>query len=53
VHDRQALVLVNYGGAQVSALLGLAQDVRSAVLAQFGVPLEMEPVVVSDSPSAS
>lgn len=53
VHDRQALVLVNYGGAQVSALLGLAEDVRSAVLAQFGVPLEMEPVVVSDSPSAS
>lgn len=53
VHDRQALVLVNYGGAQASALLGLAQDVRSAVLTQFGVPLEIEPVVVSDSPSAS
>lgn len=53
VHDRQALVLVNYGGAQVSALLGLAQDVRSAVLAQFGVPLEMEPVIVSDSSRVS
>jgi UDP-N-acetylmuramate dehydrogenase len=53
VHDRQALVLVNYGGAQVSALLGLAEDVRSAVLAQFGVPLEMEPVVVSGSPCVS
>jgi hypothetical protein len=33
--------------------LGLAQDVRSAVLAQFGVPLEIEPVVVSEAPNAS
>lgn len=53
VHDHQALVLVNYGGAQVSALLELAQAVRSAVLAQFGVLLEMEPVVVSDAPETS
>jgi hypothetical protein len=26
----------------------LAQDVRSAVLEQFGVELEIEPVVISD-----
>ena len=49
VHDRQALVLVNYGGAQDAELLRLAQDVRSAVRAQFGVELEIEPVVVSDA----
>jgi len=49
VHEKQALVLVNYGGAQASALMKLAQDVRSAVLEQFGVELEIEPVVVSDA----
>lgn len=48
VHEKQALVLVNYGGAQASTLMKLAQDVRSAVLEQFGVELEIEPVVVSD-----
>lgn len=53
VHDRQALVLVNYGGAQASALLELAENVRAAVLTQFGVPLEIEPVVVSNAPMAS
>jgi UDP-N-acetylmuramate dehydrogenase len=49
VHDRQALVLVNYGGAQASALLALAQEVRASVKAEFGVDLEIEPVVVSGS----
>lgn len=53
VHERQALVLVNYGGAQASALLKLAQDVRSAVQAGFGVELEIEPVVVSDVPEVT
>jgi UDP-N-acetylmuramate dehydrogenase len=48
VHEKQALVLVNYGGAQAPALMKLAQDVRTAVLEQFGVELEVEPVVVSD-----
>jgi UDP-N-acetylmuramate dehydrogenase len=49
VHDRQALVLVNYGGAQASALLALAQEVRASVKAEFGVDLEIEPVVVPGS----
>jgi len=49
VHDRQALVLVNYGGAQASALMALAQEVSTSVKAQFGVDLEIEPVVVSSS----
>lgn len=47
VHDRQALVLVNYGGAHASELLSLAQEVSASVRAQFGVELEVEPVVVS------
>jgi UDP-N-acetylmuramate dehydrogenase len=47
VHDRQALVLVNYGGAQASALLALAHEVRASVKAEFGVGLDIEPVVVS------
>lgn len=47
VHDRQALVLVNYGGAHASELLNLAHEVSASVRAQFGVELEIEPVVVS------
>jgi UDP-N-acetylmuramate dehydrogenase len=47
VHDRQALVLVNYGGAQATELMALAYEVRASVKAQFGVDLEIEPVVVS------
>lgn len=46
VHERQALVLVNYGGAKASELLELAQKVSASVEAQFGVKLEAEPVVV-------
>jgi UDP-N-acetylmuramate dehydrogenase len=49
VHDRQALVLVNYGGAQASELMALAHEVRASVKAQFGVDLEIEPVVVPGS----
>jgi len=49
VHDRQALVLVNYGGAQAAELLELARQVRSAVLTHFGVELEIEPIVVSEA----
>ena len=46
VHERQALVLVNYGGAKASELMELAQKVSASVEAQFGVALEAEPVVV-------
>jgi UDP-N-acetylmuramate dehydrogenase len=49
VHDRQALVLVNYGGAQASELMALAHEVRASVKAQFEVDLEIEPVVVPGS----
>jgi UDP-N-acetylmuramate dehydrogenase len=46
VHERQALVLVNHGGARGSEVLALAQDIVENVQARFGVRLEMEPVVV-------
>ena len=49
VHARQALVLVNYGHATASELLELAAAIKRSVLDQFGVALEIEPVVVSDA----
>jgi UDP-N-acetylmuramate dehydrogenase len=46
VHERQALVLVNYGGADADAVERLAGKVRADVSARFGVELEQEPVAV-------
>ncbi|CAM5779512.1 UDP-N-acetylmuramate dehydrogenase [Castellaniella caeni] len=46
MHERQALVLVNHGGAQASDVLALAQAVRGAVRERFGVALEQEPVIL-------
>ncbi|MGB3704712.1 MAG: UDP-N-acetylmuramate dehydrogenase [Castellaniella sp.] len=46
MHARQALVLVNHGGAQAADVLALAQAVRADVQARFGVELEQEPVVL-------
>lgn len=44
MHDRQALVLVNYGGANATDVQALAQAVRDRVRQQFGLELEQEPV---------
>lgn len=44
VHERQALVLVNRGGATSRDVLALAQAIREDVKARFGVELEQEPV---------
>jgi UDP-N-acetylmuramate dehydrogenase len=46
VHEHQALVLVNRGGAQAADILALAQAIKADVQARFGVLLEQEPVVV-------
>ncbi|UOD51355.1 UDP-N-acetylmuramate dehydrogenase [Orrella daihaiensis] len=43
VHDRQALVLVNEGGATADDVMQLASEVKAAVMQKFGVALEMEP----------
>ena len=42
VHSKQALVLVNYGGAKGGELIRLARDVQASVQEQFGIGLEME-----------
>ena len=42
VHDRQALVLVHFGGATGKEVWDLALDVMASVKDQFGVSLEPE-----------
>ena len=42
VHEKQALVLVNYGNAKGIELLNLAQQIQEQVLQNFGVQLEVE-----------
>jgi UDP-N-acetylmuramate dehydrogenase len=51
VHERQALVLVNYGQATAEELLDLAMAIQQSVLEMYGVQLEIEPVVVYDADS--
>lgn len=46
VHERQALVLVNRGGATGAAVLALATKISDDVRTRFGVSLEIEPVIV-------
>lgn len=46
VHENQALVLVNRGGASGVEILRLATAIRDDVSAKYGVLLEPEPVVV-------
>ena len=42
MHAKQALVLVNYGGASAAELLAVARQVQADVLAKFQISLEME-----------
>lgn len=46
VHDKQALVLVNFGCATGRELLAFAQEIAADVQQKFGVDLEMEPVTL-------
>ncbi|MBS99743.1 MAG: UDP-N-acetylenolpyruvoylglucosamine reductase [Oceanospirillaceae bacterium] len=48
VHEEQALVLVNHGGADRAAVEALAQAIQSDVKRAFGVMLEIEPVFYPD-----
>lgn len=42
VHSRQALVLVNYGGATGNEVIGLAGEVQQRVKEKFGIAIEPE-----------
>jgi UDP-N-acetylmuramate dehydrogenase len=42
VHEKQALVLVNYGGSQGQQILDLSTHIIQTIQAQFGVTLERE-----------
>lgn len=44
MHDKQALVLVNHGGATADDVIGLSKAVVADVERQFGITLEAEPV---------
>ena len=46
VYERQALVLVNRGGARGEDVLRLARAIQASMRATFGVDLELEPVML-------
>ena len=46
VHDKQALVLINKGGASGREILQLAERIKKDVALRFGVAMEIEPVVI-------
>jgi UDP-N-acetylmuramate dehydrogenase len=47
VHDKQALVIVNYGGASGTEILNFAEEIKKSVWYRFEVELEKEVEVIS------
>lgn len=47
VHEKQALVLVNYGNASGEKIYQLAKKIQATILEKFGITLEIEVNVIS------
>jgi UDP-N-acetylmuramate dehydrogenase len=46
VHDKQALVLINYGNATGKQIYELSEEIRKSVFQKFGVDMEREAEVI-------
>lgn len=52
MHQRQALVMVNYGEALANDVVALANKIKQAVFQQFGIELEQEPQTIPSKRSS-